>query len=68
MSALFNVQNAEIPEYPPSASVIPFEQPTRKTQAEPCIFCGRTWSVYIFKGKTVCRSCLQHIPEIFRCG
>ena len=36
-----------------------------KKRSQPCIFCGATVRIQNFKGKTVCSSCLQHIPDLF---
>jgi len=68
MSAFITTKSEPILDYPLPAGVVRFDSLTRKKQPEPCIFCGRTSPIYLFKGKTVCLHCLQHIPAIFRCG
>ncbi|AET70259.1 hypothetical protein Desor_4858 [Desulfosporosinus orientis DSM 765] len=51
------------------AVVLPFRTRAQsKEQFSPCIFCGKTMRVHIFKGKTVCDNCLRQIPAIFSCG
>lgn len=37
----------------------------KKSQFQPCIFCGETMKVHKFKGKNVCTRCLHQIPAIF---
>ena len=48
--------------------VVIFLNPTLKSiklRSQPCIFCGTTVQIQTFKGKPVCSSCIQHIPNMF---
>jgi len=36
-----------------------------KKHSPPCIFCNSTVQTQNFKGKVICSSCLQHIPDLF---
>jgi hypothetical protein len=48
--------------------VVIFLNPTLKStklRSQPCIFCGTTVQIQTFKGKAVCSSCCQHIPNLF---
>lgn len=48
--------------------ILIFKPKVVKEQPQPCIFCGDTFHLQIFKGQTVCSSCLQDIPSLFICS
>ena len=51
-----------------SGVIILFENALNKKQPKPCIFCGETAHLQMFKGKTVCSACLERIPSLFACS
>ncbi|AFM42674.1 hypothetical protein Desaci_3793 [Desulfosporosinus acidiphilus SJ4] len=67
MSSLNSIQPTR--QLAQQAVIISFSEFARKkNQFQPCIFCGETMTVQMFKGKNVCTRCLHQIPAIFSFG